>query len=68
METNVIFKIGDRVTRRPVNNFSRCGAVGTIVEITSDYRNKIKWDEKQSNGQQHSTIQSKFLMKALINK
>lgn len=57
------FRIGDRVTRKPVNNFDRSGMKGTIVAITYDYRNKIKWDEKQRTGQQHSTIQSKYLIK-----
>jgi hypothetical protein len=59
----IVFSIGDRVTRKPVNNFDRSGMKGTIVAITPDYRNKIKWDEKQRTGQQHSTIQSKFLIK-----
>lgn len=58
-----VFKIGDRVTRKPVNNFDRSGMKGIIVEINGN-RNKIKWDEKQDTGQQHSTIQSKFLIKA----
>gem|GEM_PF-5467989 len=57
------FRIGDRVIRKPVNNFDRSGMKGTIVAITYDYRNKIKWDEKQKTGQQHSTIQSIFLTK-----
>ena len=58
-----VFKIGDRVTRKPVNNFDRSGMQGTIVAITFYYRNKIKWDVKQKTGQQHSTIQSKYLIK-----
>lgn len=54
------FKIGYRVTRKPVNNFSRDGMIGTIVEELEN-RSKIKWDKKASTGQQHSTIQNRFL-------
>lgn len=59
----VVFEINDRVTRKPVNNFNRSGMKGTIVQIMNDGRNYIKWDIKQPTGQQHSTIQSKFLIK-----
>lgn len=56
-------QIGSRVQRRPVNNFDRSGMVGTVVEFVQENRVKIKWDVKQSNGQQHSTIQIKFITK-----
>ena len=59
------FKIGDTVTRKPVNNFDRSGMKGVVVE-TKEYNGyytcKIKWEVKQETGQQHSTIQTKFLI------
>jgi len=60
-----IFCVGDRVSRKPINNFkSQSDEVGTIVNIfTLASRAKIKWDKKSNNGQQHSTIQLKFLDK-----
>lgn len=54
-----IFKVGDRVKRK--NGYQVCGEV---VEV-SDISCKIKWDEIASNGQQHSTIQFKFLVKVV---
>lgn len=39
------------------------GINGTVVEKTYDGRNKIKWDIKTNTGQEHSTIQTKFLKK-----
>lgn len=57
------FKVGDRVKRAQVNAFKyHREMTGTIVEITYDGRNKIKWDEKNTTGQQHSTVLSKFLV------
>jgi len=57
-------KVGDRVTRKNVNAFRYMqGIKGIIVEITYDGRNKIKWDVKNKTGQQHSTIQTKFITK-----
>ena len=56
--------IGDRVRRGNINAFRYNQEVSGIVVLkTSDGRNYIKWYEKASNGQQHSTIQSKFLIK-----
>lgn len=55
--------VGDRVQRKPINNFDRSGMIGTVVELVPPNRVKIKWDVKQSNGQQHSTIQTRFLIK-----
>lgn len=57
------FLVKDRVTRKAVNNFSQDGSIGTVVEILPGDRCKIKWDVKSSTGQQHSTIQFKFLSK-----
>lgn len=58
------FKVGDKVTRKNINAFRYMqGIVGEIVEKTPDGRNKIKWEVIASNGQQHSTIQDKFLNK-----
>ena len=34
--------------------------VGTVIEVKGDCR-KIKWDEKASTGQQHSTVNVKKL-------
>jgi hypothetical protein len=57
-------EIGDRVKRRPVNAFRYSSDnIGTVVGKTTDGRNKIKWDIKAKTGQQHSTIQSRFLIK-----
>ncbi len=51
-------KVGSIVTRKLVwyNDFRN----GEVVEIIDD-RCKIKWDEKRQTGQQHSTINKKFL-------
>lgn len=57
------FEKGDRVTRAKINAFRYGKGNGTIVEIKKDGRNKIKWDDVNTTGQQHSTIQSKFLVK-----
>ncbi len=61
----VVFGVGDRVKRKPVNNFDRNGGEGTIIKTLPGNRNYIKWDIKQATGQQHSTIQSKFLDRIL---
>ena len=62
--TSQEFKVGDKVTRKNVNAFRYMqGINGVIVEKTIDGRNKIKWPVIQSNGQQHSTIQDKYLIK-----
>lgn len=56
--------VGDTVVRKQVNAFRYHRSVkGVIVEITSDGRNRIRWDDKNKTGQQHSTIQTKFLQK-----
>lgn len=61
MNTDNNFKEGDRVTRKNVNAFRYMqGACGTIVKVMGD-RCKIKWDEINTTGQQHSTINKKFL-------
>ena len=54
---------GCRVSRKPVQNFKhQSHEEGTVVELkynkTAAY---IKWDRKNKTGQQHSTIQLKFL-------
>lgn len=55
-------KVGDRVTRKNVNAFRYMqGINGTVVSITYDKRCFIKWDIKANTGQQHSTINPKFL-------
>ena len=59
------FEVGDRVTRAKINAFRYGKGNGVIVEITHDGRNKIKWDEVNTTGQQHSTIQSRFLVKTI---
>lgn len=56
-------KIGDRVTRKKINAFRYSVGNGTVVSIEEDKRIKVRWDKKASNGQQHSTIQEKFLIK-----
>lgn len=56
------FTPGERVTRKQVNAFQyHRYQEGTIIEKTPEGRNKIKWDDKTDTGQQHSTIQDKFL-------
>lgn len=73
------FKIGDRVTRSKKHphykNF--IGLIGTVAEVLSSDRYKVKWDKKSGkwipnlrfgkfiadSGQQHSTLQAKFLTK-----
>lgn len=60
--TNDNWIAGDRVTRKNVNAFRYMqGINGTIVYITYDDRCYIRWDTKASTGQQHSTIQKKYL-------
>lgn len=51
------FKVNDRVSRKDGSKKH-----GVIVELTYDGRCKIKWDEVQRTGQQHSTINPKFLI------
>lgn len=63
-----LLKVGDKVTRKNINAFRYMqGIIGEIVEKTTDGRNKIKWEVVASNGQQHSTIQDKFLIKVTTN-
>jgi hypothetical protein len=57
------FSQGDRVTRKKVNAFRYSEGNGTVVSINPDGRVFIKWDKVASTGQQHSTIQPKFLHK-----
>lgn len=75
------FQIGDRVTRSKEHPYHKDfnGLVGTVVECVGRKRYKIKWDKKSGKwlpnyssgvfvpdaGQQHSTIQAKFLTKVL---
>lgn len=54
--------VGDRVKRSDKQAFRYSKGEGTVIEITQDDRCKIKWDEKASTGQQHSTIQKRFLI------
>lgn len=66
-------KKGDRVTRKSVNNFkSMAGEPGTIVTVfhsnhstDKNSRAYIRWDRINKTGQQHSTVQFRFL--TLIN-
>ena len=74
MSEKMQFKVGDRVTRRKVNAFRyNLGYIGTVVEIKKDGRCFIKWDEKSGKygipgiGQQHSTINPKFLTPPLMS-
>jgi hypothetical protein len=53
------FKIGDRVRRKKCPDY-QCNK-GTIESINEYGRCYIIWDEKSDNGQQHSTLQQKFL-------
>lgn len=63
------FEVGNRVTRGKNHLYSSPslkGINGTIVDIIKFpgiCRCKIKWDVKASNGQWHSTINAKFLMR-----
>ncbi len=52
------FKIGDRVKRKSTREHTQHG---TIVAIETFGKIKVKWDEKSSNGQQHSTLDKKVL-------
>jgi hypothetical protein len=59
-----VIKVGDRVTRKPVNNFKhQSHEKGTVVLVLQSNRCKIKWDKINATGQRHSTIQTKFLNK-----
>ena len=56
-------KVGDRVTRSKLNAFRYHREMnGTVISITHDNRCYIKWDEKNTTGQQHSTVNPKFLI------
>lgn len=58
------FEVGDKVTRANINAFRYMQSInGVIVEKTADGRNKIKWDVVAGNGQRHSTIQDRYLIK-----
>ena len=58
------FKVNDRVTRKPIQAFKYMqGITGTIINIDKWGKCKIKWDIKASTGQQHSTIDQRFLIK-----
>lgn len=53
--------VGDFVRRKKVNAFRyHQEMVGIVLKIT-DGRAYIRWEIKQRTGQQHSTIQLRFL-------
>lgn len=61
----VELEVGDTVLRKwhwKENNTGE-NVQGKVVEKLSHKRCKIKWNLKASNGQQHTTIQDKFLVK-----
>ncbi len=58
-----LFKPEDRVTRKKIGAFRYSTGNGTVKEIRDGNRCYIKWDDKASTGQQHSTVSERFLMK-----
>lgn len=63
-QSKPVFQVGDKVTRANINAFRYMQSInGEIVEKTKDGRNKIKWEVVAGNGQQHSTIQDRYLIK-----
>lgn len=58
-----MIQVGDRVTRKSKALILLQPTLkGTVIEKKGE-RSYIRWDEKASNGQTHSTIQDKYLMK-----
>ncbi len=51
-------KVGDIVCRKSTREHTQSGI---IISINQYNKAQVKWDEKASNGQQHSTLDLKVL-------
>lgn len=56
------WNIGDKVQRKMIGAFRYDRRVGEVVLVFED-RLKIKWETPASTGQQHSTVQMKYIEK-----